>query len=117
MTVDQDGRASPGSLGLLCPGQTKFAEDTGDARFARQEPGTKNQEISNTNNMYKTFLVHRLGTPSWYTVLVHRLGTSSWYIVLVHRLGYLLGAERSEVPSYLKGGSYKEPLVPVNNMH
>ncbi len=23
---------------------------------------------------------------------------------LVHRLGYLLGAERSEVPSYLKGG-------------
>ena len=31
LIVDQDGRnvrASPGSLGLLCPGQTSFAEDT-----------------------------------------------------------------------------------------
>jgi hypothetical protein len=29
--VDQDGQASPGSLGLLCPGQAMLADDTADS--------------------------------------------------------------------------------------
>jgi hypothetical protein len=32
VTVDQDGRASPGSPGLLCPGRATLAEDIGDVQ-------------------------------------------------------------------------------------
>jgi hypothetical protein len=36
--VDQDGRAKPGSLGLLCPGQAMLAEDTEDhPSFSNEE--------------------------------------------------------------------------------
>jgi hypothetical protein len=51
--VDQDGRAKPGSLGLLCPGQAMPAEDTGgysEEKSAPPQPSTINS-ITYTKHM------------------------------------------------------------------
>jgi hypothetical protein len=52
--VDQDGRAKPGSIGLLCPGQAMLAEDTEDDPILLETDDSS--EIVGDEEDYKCFV-------------------------------------------------------------